>query len=156
MNLSPHFTSEEFARTNIRRFILPNLAEFEGNARAVSAARVLCTDFMEPLRAHFGQPVIVHSGFRGADLNRAVGGVKGSQHWKGEALDFHVVGHSLQAVFDWIRNESGFEFGQVILEGAPSWIHLSLGEPFREIGRCREVFRAVPNSAGEMVYSRVR
>jgi hypothetical protein len=45
-------------------------------------------------------------------------------------------------VFRWIVSESGLRYGQVILEGhtpgEPTWIHLSLGEPWRVGSACRQ------------------
>jgi hypothetical protein len=96
---------------------------------------------LEPLRARFG-PVSIHSGYRSAAVNAQIGGSATSQHMRGEAADLHVAGFTLQAVFDWLRHESGLPFGQIILEGhtpaAPSWIHLSLGEPWRPVATCRQ------------------
>lgn len=153
MNLSAHFTLEEMARTEIRRFILPNIAELESNARALSAMKILCNDFLEPMRAHFNAPVIVHSGFRGAALNAAVGGVASSQHCGGQAIDFHVHGHSIEEVFLWIKDKSGFKYGQNMQEG--TWNHLSLGEPFRLAEKSRQDFRVTPDAHGKMVYQRI-
>ena len=41
----------------------------------------------QPLRDHFGVPVYVSSGYRGPELNRAIGGAKRSQHMEGRTLD---------------------------------------------------------------------
>lgn len=35
----------------------------------------------------------VHSGFRGEELNKAIGGSKTSVHMRGEAVDFDIDGH---------------------------------------------------------------
>ncbi|MBR1732407.1 MAG: hypothetical protein IJ729_01500 [Alloprevotella sp.] len=42
---------------------------------------------LAPLREAWGAPIIVVSGYRCAALNKAVGGVKNSQHMVGEAAD---------------------------------------------------------------------
>ena len=53
------------------------------------------------------------------------------------------TGEDLRDVWEWIWKESGIEFGQLILEGwrdgEPSWIHLSLGEPYRPAHKCGQV-----------------
>jgi hypothetical protein len=52
-----------------------------------------------------------------------------------------VPGHRLEDVFAWIVKESGLPFGQAILEGPNgkvSWIHISLGEPWRAKDRSRQ------------------
>ena len=88
----------------------------------------LCTQILEPIRAKWG-PVIVHSGFRCKALNDAVGSKDTSQHMRGEACDFHVLGRlngePLKEVFIWIWKQSGLKFGQLIWE-CGTWIHVSL------------------------------
>lgn len=108
----------------------------------IPAARALAT-MLEAVRSHFGRPVVVHSAFRSYALNAATPGAsKTSQHMRFEAADFHVDGVSLLETFRWIRDRSGLRYGQLILEsrrpGPPTWVHLSLGEPWRIPGRCRE------------------
>lgn len=126
--ITPHFSWEEMQITEHRTLLVRNAEELAANPKAQDAIRKLCETLLEPLRAHFGKPVVIHSGYRCPDLNAAIGGSSTSQHPKGEAADFHVVGVSLQEVFDWIRKESGLPFGQVILEGKiPLWVHLSTG-----------------------------
>ena len=74
-------------------------------------------------------------------MNTAVGGSKTSQHMSGQAADIVVPGVALEVVFSWIVKESGIPFGQAILEGPGgkvSWIHVSLGEPFRPLAKSRQ------------------
>lgn len=47
----------------------------------------LVTEVLDPARHGYGGPVVVNSGYRCARHNRAVGGVEGSQHVRGEAAD---------------------------------------------------------------------
>jgi hypothetical protein len=96
---------------------------------------------LEAVRARFGRPVIVSSGFRSLALNVAVGGSRLSQHLRGEAADFIVRDTPLPDVWAWVRDESGLAYGQVLLEGRagrPGWIHLSLGEPWRPREQSRQ------------------
>ena len=139
MRLTPHFTLEELAVTNHRHYVAENMArasEHLDSLRAVAA-------MLEAVRAHFGAPVIVHSGYRCPELNAAIGGSPTSQHQKGEAADFHVSGVANMDTWRWIWKESGLHFGQLIAEGhaagKPTWIHLSLGAPWRSPTRCGEV-----------------
>ena len=105
------------------------------------ALTVLCATLLEPVRNQFG-PVIIHSGFRSAAVNAKIGGSKSSQHMRGEAADFHCPGATLEHVMRWIVVESGLHYGQVILEGhtagEPTWIHLSLGSPWRLGSACMQ------------------
>ena len=63
------------------------------------------------------------------ELNKAVGGSSASQHVKGEAVDFHVSGHSVYDLAIWISNT--LDYDQLILEnflpGIPTsgWVHCS-------------------------------
>jgi len=49
----------------------------------------LCHMVLQPLRDRFG-PIRINSGYRCPELNGAVGGVKNSQHMRGEAADIHL------------------------------------------------------------------
>ena len=94
-HLSPHFTVGEFFRsgTAIRLGIDTNPDAHPGEgistAEVVENLRALCTEVLEPLRRRVGR-VIVTSGYRCQELNKAVGGVWNSQHLKGEAADIFV------------------------------------------------------------------
>jgi len=136
--VAPNFSYTELTTTTHR-------SHLEGNRRAgiaVLPALMAIARMAQEIREHFAKPVIVHSGYRGPDLNAAIGGSKTSQHMRGEAIDFHVSTVPHQRVFDWIRLESGLPYGQLILEGVeagtPSWIHLSLGEPWRPPEKSRQ------------------
>ena len=134
MNLSPHFTLAELTRTSSGQPNVPNAAE-------TKALVALCSSLLEPIRTKFG-PVSIHSGFRSKAVNEAIGGAKSSQHMRGEAADFHCPGATLEHVMRWIVTESGLKYGQVILEGhtkgEPTWIHLSLGAPYRLGSSCMQ------------------
>lgn len=134
MNLSPHFTLSEMSRTSSGLYNGPTIDK-------ITALTVLCTTLLEPVRNRFG-PVSIHSGYRGPAVNAAIGGSKSSQHMKGEAADFHCPGATLEHVMRWIVVESGLSYGQVILEGhtkgEPTWIHLSLGAPYRLGSSCMQ------------------
>ena len=87
---------------------------------------------LEKLRKFIGRPVLVYSAFRCPALNTAVGGSKGSQHTKGQAADFAVVGYTdrkgLEFIFEWCRNH--LTYRQIILEvpadGRTPWIHIGM------------------------------
>jgi putative chitinase len=134
VNLSPHFTLLELSGTSTGLDNTPTSAH-------LAALTALCSTLLESVRLRFG-PVKVHSGYRSLAVNTKIGGAKASQHMRGEAADFSVPGHALEDVFRWIVVESGTKFGQAILEGHtpgnPTWIHLSLGEPWRIGSSCRQ------------------
>lgn len=121
MQLSPHFTLAEMTRseTAARRGIRNVPGEAETRALAL-----LCDKVLEPVRTHFGRPVIVTSGYRSPRLNVAIGGSASSQHCTGEAADFTVPGVSNIALCRWIAGELAFD--QLIYEfGETGWVHCS-------------------------------
>lgn len=130
--LSPHFTFGEMTITTNGRYLDENRRV---PAALIGAGQALCQTLLEPIRDHFKQPVWIHSAYRCPALNAAVGGSKTSQHPKFEAADFHVGDVPFEDVWNWIWKDSKLPFGQAILEGwsagHPSWIHLSLGAPYR-------------------------
>ena len=134
MNLSPHFTLYELTRTNTGLYNGPTIDK-------IRALTVLCSTLLEPVRNRFG-PVSIHSGFRSEAVNAKIGGAKSSQHMRGEAADFHCPSATLEHVMRWIVVDSGLAYGQVILEGytagEPTWIHLSLGAPYRLGSACQQ------------------
>jgi len=141
--LSPHFSFDELTVSSSRPALEPkNRLEA---AAFITSLQSLCRGLLEPVREQFG-PVAILSGFRCEALNAAIKGAANSQHMVGEAADFHVPGVSLDTVFGWIRLNAAplkspgaglLRFGQVIRE--PGWIHLGLGEPWREAAKCRQV-----------------
>jgi len=132
--LAPNFTFGELTATLHSDLLEQNRREALAH---LDAGRALAA-MLQKVREHYGKPVNVSSGYRCRALNSRVGGSSSSQHMLFEAADFSVEGVTLQAVFDWIRTKSGLPYGQVILEGRtagkPTWVHLSLGEPWRTRG----------------------
>lgn len=139
-----HFTWEEVWRTKGHPDLEPaNRAALEADPVAQACVVRVATDLMEPIRAHWGE-VDVHSWWRCLTLNTAVQGNPRSQHMLGQACDFHAVHAGVVELFDWIRT-SGLRWGQLILEpmgpGVDTWVHLSLGEPYRSAHLCQQVIR---------------
>ena len=131
--LSEHFHLSEFTRSQeaARRGI-----DNSAPAWAVRNMALLCEHVLEPTRAHFGQPIVLSSGWRAPALNSAIKGSKDSQHCKGEAADFEIHGISNLEVARWMQRNLAFD--QLILEfhvpGDPNsgWIHASYREPCRK------------------------
>jgi zinc D-Ala-D-Ala carboxypeptidase len=119
--LTPHFSLAEMTRsTTALRKGIPNKPSVD----EVRALTLLCQKVLEPVREHFGKPVIVTSGYRAPRVNMAVGGSGSSQHCNGEAVDFTVAGESNLAVCQWIH--ANLDYDQLIYEfGEPGWVHCS-------------------------------
>ena len=129
MKLSEHFDLSEFTRSatadklhidnTIPEELIPNLKN-------------LCEQVLEPLREHFGIPVIISSGYRCPALNQAVGGVPNSQHLKGEAADIILPPSTLNSQhstlndwFLWIMDNTHFDQLGYEQSGSTKWIHVS-------------------------------
>ena len=87
-------------------------------------------DYLDGIRAKFGKPILISSGYRCPMLNKAVGGAVNSQHLKGLAAD--LVCSDMEKLLSIIRETKGFD--QVITEhnkGSKSyWIHVSVAPVF--------------------------
>lgn len=99
------------------------------NADARLRMQRLIEQLLDPIRAAWGAPITVNSGYRSPALNRAVGGVATSQHVKGEAADI-TVGSSAEnkRLFDKIvelQKAGRIAFDQLIDESCYRWIHIS-------------------------------
>jgi len=128
MKLSANFTLEEMTKSQVasRQGINNN-----PNATQIDALKELCINVLQPIRSYFDKPVIVSSGFRSCELCIAIGSSIHSQHSKGEAADFEIIGVDNKDLFDYIKNN--IEFDQMILEfyegGNSGWVHVSYVSP---------------------------
>lgn len=95
-------------------------------------------------------PLNIHSGYRCPDLNTAIGSTPRSQHMLCEAADFtpgqQDLGFAFRTLWKDVK-ENGANVGQLIYEtdnrpyGATSWIHISLGMPYRTEEKCKQILR---------------
>ena len=126
-----HFTFREFERSekaaelNIDNRI-PELAE----AHIVELVDIL----LDPLREAWGGPLIVTSGYRCPELNRAVGGSATSAHTAGWAADLvpdsddpRGVQGLVNFTAEWLT-ATGLPFDQMIDErsGGSRWLHIGI------------------------------
>lgn len=129
--LTPHFSLEELTRTS---------QPFPNTPGPVQTANLksLCEHVLETVRAHFGKPVRINSGYRSAKVNAAVGSKPSSQHMLGQAADIEIDGISNATIAMWIRDNLAFD--QVILEnyhkGEPNsgWCHVAYSGASRKGG----------------------
>ena len=120
MKLTSHFTLSEFTysetaqRKNIDNTPSPN---------AIANIKALCEEVLEPAREEYGRAMIISSGYRSEQLNKAVGGAKTSQHMTGCAAD--IVCSEPRRLFDIIKANGKFD--QLLWEhaGKTQWIHVS-------------------------------
>ena len=119
MKLTRHFDLSEFvySETAIRKGIY----NYPTN-EAITNLLMLCRDVLEPAREEYGKAMIISSGYRCEELNRAVGGAKNSQHLKGLAAD--IVCSEPQRLYDILAKG---KFDQLLWEhsGKTQWLHVS-------------------------------
>ena len=144
MKLSPHFTLEELtASSKALAMRLDNTPPPELVPRLI-----LVADMLERIRGVLGVPVTVTSGYRSASVNRAVGGVKDSDHTKGHAADIVVplFGNAYQVAKALAPLVSTLGIGQLILEGVKGkqWVHVSTHTPEKAANRILTITDAGP------------
>ena len=138
VKLSRHFTLEELTKTSKAPYKLLNCLL----ARQYIKNMLMLTNYLlEPARAILNVPIIITSGYRCPCLNKEIGGINNSQHLNGTAADFiiNTKYFTLEHAFIKLKESPFLHYGQLILE--KSWIHLSLGVPFRELNKCYENFK---------------
>ena len=143
VRLSPHFTLGEMCKTSAKTADgnIPSHVHIENLKR-------LC-GWLEMLRSKWNKrygegdaPIIINSGYRSEAVNKAVGGVAGSNHLTGCAVDIHVLGKE-QAIryacilLD-IADESQEDFDELLIEQSKTslWIHFAV-RPFANRRRIR-------------------
>ncbi len=120
MKLSENFTLDEFTQSaSAKRLGIPN----EPTPEVIANLQLLVTNVLQPLRTALGRSIKVTSGYRSPAVNKAVGGVKTSQHSEGKAVDIVVDGMSPYDVVQFLL-DMNIEFDQAIQEFG-EWTHIS-------------------------------
>jgi hypothetical protein len=131
-----HFTIEElYASETAKKKGINNKPNVQQMVNLVYLAAYV----LEPLRVAMGEPIKIGSGFRCEALNRAVGGVRNSQHMKGQAVDLCIDGDLKKGKkwFEYIRKNLPFD--QLIWEHNAKgsyWVHVSF--VFPDFGKNRK------------------
>ena len=134
--LSGHFTLGELTKTSAKT---P-----DGNIPShvhIENLKNLCENWLEILRKSYiifyGEgkdiPLIINSGYRSEAVNKAIGGVKGSNHLTGCAVDIHVTGmeqaiHYASILLD-ISAKYKQEFDELLIERSRKgtyWLHFAV------------------------------
>ena len=126
------FALKEFVKSNTAARLGINNNPSEDVKKNIE---LLVEKILDPLREKFGKPIIVTSGYRCKELNKAVGGAAKSQHMSGEAADIRTVEDSKSAnkeLFNLII-ELGLPFDQLINEHDYDWVHVSYGKSNRRM-----------------------
>lgn len=150
MKLSQHFTLEELTRSTVATARgIDNTPPPELLPRLVRTAEML-----ERIRSTVDVPVIVTSGYRCPELNKAVGSRSTSDHTQGHAADIvaPMFGTPTAVAELLAPMVSVLGIGQLILEGVggKQWVHVSTHEPEKSINRILTITDAgtVPGIVG--------
>jgi len=125
--ISPHFTFREMFKSETADRTKINNITFD--SEILKNLTNLCNNILEPVRNHYGVPFTPSSVYRCLQLNRLIKSSDTSQHTKGQAADFELVGIINQELFEWCRYN--LDFDQLILEfhtkDEPNsgWVHCS-------------------------------
>jgi D-alanyl-D-alanine dipeptidase len=128
MKISAHLSLSEVTRSDsAKRHGIDNTP----TAEHLENFKLLAEKVFEPIRAHFGVPIHISSGYRSKDLNAFIKGSASSQHCKGEAIDIDMDGSSNgvtnKMIYDFIKEK--LDFDQLIWEfgsdSNPDWVHVS-------------------------------
>ena len=137
MNLSEHMTLAELTKTRTGIKNVPNEAQVENLKR-------VCR-WLEELRLRYNlnkkekiknkdeeEPIIINSGFRSPEVNKAVGGSPTSNHLTGCAVDIRVCGIEqllrYAVILLDISDESKEDFDELLIEkkGSVMWLHFAV------------------------------
>ena len=134
MKLSKNLSLSEvtYSQTALRRDIDNTPTE-----EHIENLKYIAEKVFQPIREYFEVPIYVSSGYRGEELNTAIGGSKTSFHRFGMALDLDQDGRNKGVsncdVFYYIKDNLPFteliwEFGD---DNNPNWVHVAIA-PGRE------------------------
>jgi hypothetical protein len=146
MKISQHLSLSEVTRSDsAKRHGIDNTP----TAEHLENFKLLAEKVFEPIRAHFGVPIHISSGYRSKALNAFIKGSASSQHCKGEAIDIDMDGSSNgvtnKMIFDFIKDK--LDFDKLILEfgtdSNPDWVHVS----YTKVGNRKQKLKAVRSGA---------
>ena len=101
---------------------------------------------LDPIREDWGSPIIVSSGYRCPELNKAVGGVNTSGHMYGFCADLQVKGDLRKFsnfVIEWMK-EHQMKWDQIIWEksGNVTWLHFCwIGKDGKQRMKCFNIIK---------------
>jgi uncharacterized protein YcbK (DUF882 family) len=137
MKLSEHFTLAELTKTSVMIENVPNEAQVNNLKRLCGWLERLRQKYnlniKEKIKNKNDEPIIINSGYRSSQVNKAVGGAPNSNHLTGCAVDIHVTGMEqlirYAAILLDISDERHEDFDELLLERSPRgtyWLHFAV------------------------------
>ena len=121
--MARYFTLGEMCKSDTA--LAKNIENTPTDQATIGRINALMEECLDKVRELWGKPIGVNSGYRSADLNRAVGGANNSQHLRGEAADITAgTKENNRKLFDLIV-ASDIPFDQLIDESGYKWLHIS-------------------------------
>jgi len=133
VNLSDNFTLAELTKSQTA--VRKNISN-KPSTDHINNLIHLAETILQPVREHFGKPVMISSGYRSPELCEAIGSSSKSQHAKGEAADFEIHSIDNKELATWIAANCAFD--QLILEfyedtdPNSGWVHCSVKKELEE------------------------
>ena len=104
----------------------------------VTIMKKFANEVLDVIRSHWGQPLLLSSGYRVPTLNAAVGGSPTSDHQNGLAVDIKLPAWSkrkpseLYNLIYELTEQGEIEIDQVIYYRGKKIIHIGIGERLRK------------------------
>lgn len=117
--LTKHFSLQELTKTSHKEINNTPSVEIIENLQVLANA-------LEVIRSLLGHPLIISSGYRSPELNKAIGGSANSRHMLGLAADFTCPAFGSPKAICHAIVDAGLPFDQLIYE--KTWIHFGLPE----------------------------
>ena len=104
---------------------------------------------LDPIRDDWGGPIIVSSGYRCPELNKAVGGANTSGHQYGYCADLQVKGGMKKIrelanfIFEWMKDHK-MKFDELLFEhsGGVTWLHFCwIGKDGKQRMKCFDIIK---------------
>lgn len=120
-----YFTWQELLRSNTAvRLHIDNVPKTDN----VITNLISLSYNLSYIRERFGKPILVNSGYRCYDLNKAVGGVANSKHMLGKAADIRcgTINYTYELFI--FLDHAKYDFIDKIIweKGSIPWIHLQI------------------------------
>lgn len=135
MNLSPHVSLDEFIITTHRGIANDLPGELLSTAYSTAAMLERIRDYLSNVAGR-DVPLLITSGYRCLELNRAIGSADSSDHIKAMAADWHAptFGSPYVCAVALSGHVDELQIGQLIFEFS-SWVHTSTRTPDKALNR---------------------
>ena len=137
VKLSEHFTLAEMTKTSVKTADgnIPSHVHIENLRRLcgwLEELRLRCNLNKKEKIKNKDEPIIINSGYRSPEVNKAVGGAPNSNHLTGCAVDIRCKGIEQAIRYAFIlldiSEESGEPFDELLIEKSSKsiWVHFAV------------------------------